>query len=68
MYIVSILKTDGTCVSVTTRGDNVLSLANILEVAPTVINFKVSSSDAVGIKQQIFGGGDYSKWVTQLST
>ncbi len=63
MYLVSILKTDRIIIEVSTSSDNVLSLANIFESSPTVLNYKVSGTDAVSLDQNFFGGGDYRKWV-----
>lgn len=63
MYLVSILKTDRIIVEVATSSDNVLALANIFESSSTVLNYKVSGTDAVGLDQKFFGGGDYHKWV-----
>lgn len=63
MYITSIRKTDHSIIEVAVSGDNVLSLANMLESSPTVLNFKVLGAEAMGLDQQAFGGGDYRKWV-----
>lgn len=63
LYTLSIRNHDDKIVEAVVEGTHVIPMCNLLESAPSVINFKVSNSGSVGIPQNKFGAGDFTKWV-----
>ena len=65
LYTVSIRNHDDKIVEAVVEGTHVITMCNLLESAPAIVNFKVSNAGSVGVSQDKFGVGGFHKWVTQ---
>ena len=52
----------GPVLNLVVEDKDVVTLAGVLESAPSVINFKVHGDAADGISQKAYGCGGFTKW------